>query len=141
MSSSRPNSHNPPHHGVVGDALISKQGKSPGPPILFGSREQLWRNMISLSTRCLTSALSLSLLIIGLRVFSRLGKLSDMEQRGFNSITILLSALASLGLGSTLGHLGSMLRWRLLARKKYKIQDVCDARSSQKLRQTLMDEI
>ena len=70
---------------------------------------------------------------IGLRVFSWMGKLSHMEQRGFNSITILLGALASLGLGSMLGHLGSMLRWRLLARKKYKMQDVCDARSSPKL--------
>jgi len=85
--------------------------------------------MVSLSWRCLATALSLLLLIIGLRVFSQMGKLSRAEQRGFNAITILLGAFASLGLGSMLGYLGSMLRWRLLARKKYKMEDVCDARS------------
>jgi len=56
-----------------------------------------------------------------------MGKLSQAEQRGFNAITILLGSFASLGLGSMLGYLGSMLRWRLLARKKYKMQDVCGA--------------
>jgi len=89
--------------------------------------------MISLSGRCLTTALSLSFLILGLLIFSRIGLLSQMEQYGLNAITILLSALASLGLGSMLGYLGSMLRWRLLARKKYKMRDVCDAYTQPKL--------
>ena len=75
----------------------------------------------------MTTALSLSLLIVGLHVFSQMDVLSQWEQYGFNAITILLGAFASLGLGSMLGYLGSMLRWRLLARKKYKMQDVCDA--------------
>ncbi|PUU81916.1 hypothetical protein B9Z19DRAFT_888929, partial [Tuber borchii] len=90
----------------------------------FDSWKQFWRNMTSLSWRCLTTALSLSLLILGLRIFSRMGELSHKEQRGFNAITILLGSFASLGLGSVLGYLGSMLRWRLLARKKYKVQDI-----------------
>ncbi|KAG0642459.1 hypothetical protein HOY80DRAFT_901073, partial [Tuber brumale] len=80
--------------------------------------------MISLSGRCLTTALSLSFLVLGLLIFSRMGELSRWQQRGFNTITILLSAFASLGLGSMLGYLGSMLRWPLLARKRYKMQDI-----------------
>ena len=55
-----------------------------------------------------------------------MGELSHAQQRGFNAITILLGAFASLGLGSMLGYLGSMLKWRLLAREKYKMQDVWD---------------
>ncbi|KAG0125891.1 hypothetical protein HOY82DRAFT_492264 [Tuber indicum] len=97
--------------------------KSPT-PLTFDSRDQFFWNMISLSGRCLTTALSLSFLVLGLLIFSRMGELSRWEQRGFNTITILLSAFASLGLGSMLGYLGSMLRWPLLARKKYKMQDV-----------------
>jgi len=128
MSSPPTESHHPPTADGVDDPLISKPGKSVKPPISFDSQKQFWSNMISLSWRCLTTVFSLSLLMIGLHAFSRMGKLSRTEQRGFNAITILLSAFASLGLGSLLGYLGSMLRWSLLARKKYKMQDVRDAK-------------
>ncbi|PUU75109.1 hypothetical protein B9Z19DRAFT_1131900 [Tuber borchii] len=126
MSSSRPDTHPSPYDGA-GDPLIpepEKSPRSPTPPIPFDSWEQFWSNMISLSWRCLTTAFALLLLIIGLWGFSRMGKLSHMQQRWFNTITILLGASASLGLGSMLGYLGTMLRWRLLARKKYKMQDI-----------------
>jgi len=130
MSSSRSDSHRPPQDDDVDDPLISEPAK---PQISFDSQKQFWLNMISLSWRCLTTVFSLSLLIIGLHAFSGMGELSRMEQRGFNAVTILLSALASLGLGSLLGYLGSMLRWSLLARKKYKMQDVRDAQFQPKL--------
>ena len=127
MSSSPSDSHHPPPYDNADDPLISKPEKSPKQPILFDSWEQFQWHLISLSGRCLTTALSLSFLILGLVIFSRIGLLSQLEQYGFNALTILLSAFASLGLGSMLGYLGSMLRWRLLARKKYKMQDVWDA--------------
>ena len=125
MSSSPSDSHHPLSDDVD-DPLMSKPEMS-GKPLIslnFDSQKQFWSNMISLSWRCLTTVFSLSLLIIGLHSFSRMGKLSRMEQRRFNAITILLGAFASLGLGSLLGYLGSMLRWSLLARRKYKMQDV-----------------
>ncbi|KAG0634062.1 hypothetical protein HOY80DRAFT_1100907 [Tuber brumale] len=59
---------------------------------------------------------SLVLLVICLRAFSQLQALSEWEQRTFNTLSILLTAIASLGLGSLLRHLGSMLRWPLFAR-------------------------
>ncbi|KAG0634069.1 hypothetical protein HOY80DRAFT_1100958 [Tuber brumale] len=42
--------------------------------------------------------------------------MSERSRRPFNTLSILLTVIASLGLGSLLGHLGSMLRWPLLAR-------------------------
>ena len=125
MLSMHHDSHNPPYDGPD-DPLISKPERPAGRPISFDSWEQFEWHLISLSGRSLTTALSLSFLILGLLIFSRMGVLSQKEQYGFNALTILLSALASLGLGSVLGYLGSILRWRLLARKKYKMQDVCD---------------
>jgi len=126
MPSSPSDSHDPPPYDDMDDPLISKPERSAKPPISFDSQKQFWSNMASLSWRCLTTVFSLSLLIIGLHAFSRMGKLSRMEQRWFNAITILLGAFASLGLGSLLGYLGSMLRWSLLAREKYKMQNVRD---------------
>lgn len=126
MSTTWPDSHSCPLDDYSDKLLTPKPEKLPKPLISFNSREQFWRNILALSWRCLTTVLSLSLLILGLRIFSQKGELSHKEQRGFNAITILLGAFASLGLGSILGHLGSMVRWRLLARKKYKMQDVCE---------------
>ncbi|CUS10972.1 unnamed protein product [Tuber aestivum] len=123
MSSLRSDSHHPPSDDVD-DPLILKLEKPLTLPMSFDSREQFWWNILSLSGRCLTTALSLSFLVLGLLIFSRMGELSLWEQRGFNAITILLSAFASLGLGSMFGYLGSMLRWPLLARAKYKMQDI-----------------
>ena len=124
----RRDSHKAPPSDDADDPLTSKPETLPGPPISFDSRRQFRRNVISLSKRCLITSLSLSLLVLGLRIFSQRGELSHPEQRGFNAITILLGAFTSLGLGSMLGHLGSMLRWRLLARKKHKMQDVWEAK-------------
>jgi len=148
MASSHSDSNHPPPYNDAGDPLISESEKlprppsddaddplisepkeSPRPPISFDSWEQFQWHLINLSGRCLTTALSLSILILGLLFFSRMGVLSKLEQYGFNAITILLGAFASLGLGSLLEYLGSMLRWRLLAMTKYKMQDVWDAHS------------
>ena len=74
--------------------------------------------------RFLVTSFSLVLLVMTLLGFSKLQRLTKWEQRGFNTLSILLPGMASLGLGSLIGHLGSMLRWPLLARKAYKIQDV-----------------
>jgi len=56
--------------------------------------------------------------------FSRLGPLDKWQQRGFNALAILFTGIMSLGLGSLLGYLGSMLRWPLLASASYKTKDV-----------------
>ena len=52
-------------------------------------------------------------ILLGLQlfIFERKGDLTTSERRGFNSITVLISALLSLTLGSLLSLLGSMLRW------------------------------
>ncbi|KAK0617714.1 hypothetical protein B0T14DRAFT_525726, partial [Immersiella caudata] len=52
------------------------------------------------------------------------GSLTDSERRGFNSLTILISALLSITIGSLFGLLGNMLRWRLLASKSHTPRDV-----------------
>jgi hypothetical protein len=53
-----------------------------------------------------------------------MGNLSTSQKRGFNTLTILFSGLIGVTLGSLLGLLGGMLRWRLLARKKHTPLDV-----------------
>ena len=68
--------------------------------------------------------LSLILLVMTLLGFSKLKRLSKWEQRSFNTISILATGMASLGLGSLLGYLGSMLRWPLLARTRHEMRDV-----------------
>ncbi|RYP62383.1 hypothetical protein DL771_009755 [Monosporascus sp. 5C6A] len=50
--------------------------------------------------------------------------LTPWERRAFNTLTILFSGLVSLTLGSLLGLLGSVLRWRLLARASTTPRDV-----------------
>ncbi|KAG0634072.1 hypothetical protein HOY80DRAFT_929240 [Tuber brumale] len=90
----------------------------------FSSDDQLHRNHILLAQRSSLTFFSLVLLVICLRQFSQLQPLSKWEQRLFNTLSILLTAIASLGLGSLLGHMGSMLRWPLLARTVYQMQDV-----------------
>ncbi|KAG0137916.1 hypothetical protein HOY82DRAFT_535245 [Tuber indicum] len=53
----------------------------------------------------------------------REGSTSKWEQRSFNMLSILFTAIASLGLGSLLGHLGSVIRWSQLAWAVYQMQD------------------
>lgn len=75
-----------------------------------------WRGGASL-VLCITLAIILF-------VFERMGVLDKWERRGFNTLSILLSSLVSLSLGSLLGLLGGMLRWPLLARGPASPQDV-----------------
>ncbi|KAG0635123.1 hypothetical protein HOY80DRAFT_1094809 [Tuber brumale] len=82
----------------------------------FRSGDQPRRNYILLARGFSMTFFSLVLLVICLREFSQLQALSKWEQRTFNTLSILLTAIASLGLGSLLRHLGSMLRWPLIAR-------------------------
>ena len=90
----------------------------------FNSNDQSHRNLIALARGFLQTLLALVLLVICLWQFSKSQFLNKWEQRAFNMLSILLSAIASLGLGSLLGYLGSMLRWPLLARTMYQMQDV-----------------
>ncbi|KAG0633223.1 hypothetical protein HOY80DRAFT_930306 [Tuber brumale] len=90
----------------------------------FSSDDQPHRDHISLARGFSITFLALVLLMICLWTFSKKHPMSKWEQRSFNTLSILLTAIASLGLGSILGHLGSMLRWPLLARTVYKMQDV-----------------
>ena len=64
------------------------------------------------------------LVVATLYSFSEKGNLSRWEKRWFNVLTILFSSLVSLMMGSLLGLLGSMLRWKLLARRLHKPRDV-----------------
>ena len=90
----------------------------------FSSSDQSRRDFIHLVRGFLLTFFSLVLLVICLWRFSKPQRLSKWEQRSFNALSILLSGIASLGLGSLLGYLGSMLRWPLLARRMYQMQDV-----------------
>lgn len=90
----------------------------------FSSSDQSRRDFIHLVRGFLLTFFSLVLLVICLWQFSKPQRLSKWEQRSFNALSILLSGIASLGLGSLLEYLGSMLRWPLLARRMYQMQDV-----------------
>ena len=82
------------------------------------------RYWLSISWRFACVFLLGILICVMLRVFENKGELSTSEKRGFNTLTILFSALMSVTLGSLLGLLGGMLRWRLLARMEYTPVDV-----------------
>ncbi|KAG0634068.1 hypothetical protein HOY80DRAFT_1100936 [Tuber brumale] len=90
----------------------------------FSSDDQPRRNHILLARGFSMTFLALVLLVVCLWAFSKKHPMSKWEQRSFNTLSILFTAIASLGLGSLLGHLGSMLRWPLLARTVYQMQDV-----------------
>lgn len=64
------------------------------------------------------------LLVLVLYMFKQKDKLGVWEKRWFNTLTILLSAIVSLLLGSLLGLLGSMLRWSLLAWEEHTPREV-----------------
>ncbi|KAG0137923.1 hypothetical protein HOY82DRAFT_597189 [Tuber indicum] len=92
------------------------EGSKKKPPKPFISSDQSRRNRILLAQRFSITFLALVLLVICLWTFSKKHPMSKWEQRSFNTLSLLLTAIASLGLGSLVGHLGSMLRWPLLAR-------------------------
>ncbi|KAK1837155.1 hypothetical protein QBC39DRAFT_325934 [Podospora conica] len=77
----------------------------------------LFRRSISWRFACIC-LLSVLFAVI-LRVFENMGSLSSSEKRGFNTLIILFSALTSVMLGSLLGFLGGMIRWRLLAAREH----------------------
>ena len=102
----------------------SRTGFKDQPLKKFSSDDQFHRNLIALGWRFLLTFFSLVHLAVSLWFFSQSQSLSKWEQRSFNMLSILFSGSASLGLGSLIGHLGSMLRWPLLARTIYRMQDV-----------------
>ncbi|KAG0633224.1 hypothetical protein HOY80DRAFT_653717 [Tuber brumale] len=106
----------------AGESLIKDSKKGPSKP--FSSDDQRRRNRILLARGFSLTFFALILLVVCLWAFSKKHPMSKWEQRSFNTLSILLSASISLGLGSLLGHLGSMLRWPLLARTVYKMRDV-----------------
>ncbi|KAG0634073.1 hypothetical protein HOY80DRAFT_1061535 [Tuber brumale] len=103
-----------PPDGNSGWGSLIEGSKGPLKP--FSSNNQLRRNRILLARGFSITFFAFVLLVICLWAFSKKHPMSKWEQRSFNTLSILLTAIASLGLGSLLGHLGSMLRWPLLAR-------------------------
>ncbi|RYP52153.1 hypothetical protein DL770_011022 [Monosporascus sp. CRB-9-2] len=102
----------PSDWGTSSTALLpTDKGLLPtGPRRYRFGKEIAWR---------FTCALVFTILIgVVLRLFEGKGSLNSWEKRGFNALTILFSSLVSLSVGSLLGLLGSMIRWRLLAWKK-----------------------
>jgi len=91
---------------------------------VFDRHDQLRQHFAALFKRFLATCLAVILLVACLSAFSRLGPLDKWQQRGFNALAILFTGIMSLGLGSLLGYLGSMLRWPLLASATYKTKDV-----------------
>jgi len=77
-----------------------------------------------------SSAIGLAIvfLVASLFGFSKVGHLDKWEQRGFNSLAILFTGIMSLGLGSLVGYMGSMIKWPLLARGTYGARDVSAGR-------------
>ena len=94
------------------------------PPKSFSSNTRFRKDLIVLLWRLFLTSLSLAILVITLWGFSKLKPLSKWQQRSYNTISILATGMANLGLGSILGYLGSMLRWPLLARKIHQMRDV-----------------
>jgi len=111
----------PNTHGTK-ELLIKSSRERPLKP--FNSRDLSRKDRLQLIWKFLLTIFAIILLVVSLWGFSRLGLLSKWEQRPFNMLSILLSGIASLGVGSLLGHLGSMLRWPLLARTRCRMQDV-----------------
>ena len=105
------------------EVLLIKGSEDP-PLEPFGSGDLFYSDLLRLILRFLLTFCSLALLVICLWQFSGQGPLDKWQQRCFNTLSILLAGIASLGLGSLLGYLGSMLRWPLLARTMYKMHDV-----------------
>ncbi|KAG0137925.1 hypothetical protein HOY82DRAFT_597192 [Tuber indicum] len=88
-----------------------------GPVMLKPGRTGLLRTLILLTQGFSPTFFSLVILVMCLRAFPQLQPPSKWEQRLFNTLSILLTAIASFGLGLLLGNLDSMLRWPLLSRK------------------------
>lgn len=86
-----------------------------------GWRHLPWKHV---AWRFASSTLLCVLLAVVLYVFESMGVLDNWERRGFNTLSILLSSLVSLSLGSLLGLLGGMLRWPLLSRGPASPRDV-----------------
>ena len=104
--------------------VLLTNGSEDSPLEPFSSGDRFYSDLLKLILRSLLTLCSLGLLMICLWQFSGQGPLDKWQQRGFNMLSILLTGIASLALGSLLGYLGSMLRWPLLARTMYKMQDV-----------------
>ena len=113
----------PPLEADSTEELLTEDSEDP-PLEPFGSGDRFYPDLLRLILRFLLTFCSLALLLICLWQFSGQGPLDKWQQRSFNTLSILLTGIASLGLGSLLGYLGSMLRWPLLARTMYKMQDV-----------------
>ncbi|PUU83790.1 hypothetical protein B9Z19DRAFT_1038356 [Tuber borchii] len=111
----------PETHSI--EELLIKDFEGPAPES-FGSGDLFYSDLLRLILRLFLTFCSLALLVICLWQFSRQGPLDKWQQRCFNTLSILLTGIASLGLGSLVGCLGSMLRWPLLARTMHKMQDV-----------------
>ncbi|CUS15589.1 unnamed protein product [Tuber aestivum] len=110
------------HTGSAKKPMPKGSTKRPLKP--SSSDNQPRRNAVALAQRFLVTSFALALLTICLWKFSNIRPLSKWEQRLFNTLSILLTGIASLGLGSLSGHLGSMLRWPLLSRTVYQMKDV-----------------
>ena len=76
---------------------------------LFCSGDRFYADLLRLILRFLLTVCSLALLVICLWQFSRPGPLAKWQQRGFNMLSILLTGIASLGLGSLLGDRKSVV--------------------------------
>ncbi|PUU83783.1 hypothetical protein B9Z19DRAFT_1038355 [Tuber borchii] len=94
------------------------------PPKSFSSNAGFRKDLIVLLWRFFLTSLSLAILVMNLWGFSKWKPLTKWEQRSYNTISILATGMATLGLGSLLGYLGSMLRWPLLARTIHQMRDV-----------------
>lgn len=103
-------------------SLTTSSEKWPLKP--FSSDNHSHKDLIALLWRFLLTFFSFGLLAICLWQFSKSQSLSKHEQWLFNMLSILFSGSASLGLGSLLEYLGSMLRWPLLDRTIYQMRDV-----------------
>ncbi|KAK4455267.1 hypothetical protein QBC34DRAFT_460104 [Podospora aff. communis PSN243] len=80
-----------------------------------------WR---SVSWRFVCSALFSILIMVVIHSYAERDSLGPWDRRIFTTLTLLLSALVSLSLGSLLGLLGAVIRWPLLAKHSHTPRDV-----------------
>ncbi|PUU83791.1 hypothetical protein B9Z19DRAFT_1071646 [Tuber borchii] len=121
--SRRPDATKTPPETDSTEELLTNGSEDP-PLEPLDSGDLFYSDLLRLILRFFLTFCSLGLLVICLWQFSGKGPLDKWQQRCFNTLSILLTGIASLGLGSLIGCLGSMLRWPLLARTMHKMQDV-----------------
>lgn len=85
-------------------------------------RRDLAKRLLSI---VLVNCIMMGALMGCLRGFGIVKSLNTWEKRVFNALSLSITALVSIGIGSLVSEIGSMIRWPLLSREPHTLDDVC----------------